>query len=492
MNFDRFPLLVQIKILSFLNVKERLEIKSVSRLLKALIEQFLPLESLCIYRSCKPMKLKWPFTEEVIENQIMIQSHSHQGQHGVDFSKAYFRNLKRLHVHGDLVSKGSNLLKHINLLEELEVLSLYVVVFEDALHNINLRKLKVLYFRDCVSNWMRTVFFDMPNLISYSNFFTVCTSIGFGTQRFGNPEKLEVLRCQAFGPNFTVNRLTGLKHLICLDIENSFSLEELPSLKLLETFPSSGETIRILKNRERSFPKDLKVFVFGFSLANLPEALMQPEEFQPKGFNCSLYGNFLDHIAENYPKLERPSPWPTELFYSSLFESFGGRVPEDFFKFYPNIIHVKVSKKTDRFALIRLLKNHRGIEYLGLFEDCLDQDFFEELEAISSSLKNLVVKDYTKKVNFSFASKLENLRTIIFWSEELKLIPSDDFEPLDQCKNLREVSFYTSRSFAGIQISYTFKNCTKIYKGDVELEKVYEGECIKKAIDCINAELAFK
>ena len=489
MNFDRFPLLVQIKILSFLNVKERLEIKSVSRLLKALIEQFLPLKSLCIYRSYKPGKWNWPFTEEVIEDQVMIQAHFHQGEHGVDFSKAYFRNLKRLHVHGDLVSKGPNLLKHINLLEELEVLSAYLS-YDYGLNNINLRNLKVLSFWDCNSDWRKTVFFGMPNLKRFSFFKD---GAFYYETKFGNPEKLEVFRCQAFGPKFTVNKLVGLKHLICQDLDSSFQLEEYPSLRLLEAFPSRGETTRILKNREMQFPKDLKVFVFGFSLANLPEVFIKTDEFVGfKSPNCWLSDNFLSYIANNYPNLERPCLWPIGLSYSLLFKSFCGRVPEDFLKFYPNIARLDVSERTDCSRLIRFLKNHGEIETLSLFDDCLDQNFFEELGSISSPLNCLVIREFTKNVDFSFASKLENLTTIYYCFGSKIIIPNESFEPLEQCKNLKTVKFYLTRShvawhfYGAIEISY--KNGKRNYISEVD-EIVYEGECIKKAIDCINANV---
>ena len=75
MNFDRLPELAQIRVLSFLNVKEKIKIKQVSKNMKFLIEKYLPLKSLCVYSRYKPVKVMWAFDKETITDQEMVEAH---------------------------------------------------------------------------------------------------------------------------------------------------------------------------------------------------------------------------------------------------------------------------------------------------------------------------------------------------------------------------------------------------------------------------------
>ena len=244
------------------------------------------------------------------------------------------------------------------------------------------------------------------------------------------------------------------------------------------------------------------MFVYGFRIADLPFALATTEfaDFNPERrsstHQCTLPSAFLEHIAKNYSKLERPCSWPTALSYSSLVKFFHKKVPKDFFKFYSEIKILTVSKRIGRFSLTRLLADHGGIEQLILTDDCLGQEFFNRLEVISS-LDFLNLIRYNKKIDFSFVSKLENLRTLGYQSDT-GLLTSEGLESLEDYKYF-ETFYFTAARFTLEELihnptirtkTFHISKVTELYTLKSNNKKIYEGEDIREAIAAINPALA--
>ena len=504
MNFDRLPELAQIRVFSLLNVKERLLMKRTSKNVKMLIEHYFPLNSLCIFESGKPAYIKWPFSEETIKDQEKVRANfqisSTKRRFDLDLSMACFRNLKRLHFEGDLIIRNDalvrELLGQISYLEELEVLSIHSVRCLN-LNSSKLKKLKVVSLDKafvCFERDAHVGNVEAPDLRE----FNICDhymdreiklSVDSIIQR---PEKLAVLRCGKFDETYPINLLTGLKHLVCQDVDRSFSLGKLPSLKLLETFPATSETIDILKNETKHFGQNVKVFVFGFGLEKLPAAFAKIDEFAIlKKYHCALGFDFLQKIALNYFELERPCCMPAILSYSCLIRSFDSQVPRDFFRFYPSIETVVVCHKTEHSSLIRFLC-YGTIKTLELRDDCFEQEFFNELSSLStvvSSLLSLFFRRYTTKIDFSFVSKLENLARLTFASKSRRIWPSLSGLGcgLRRCKHFKGLAFIVNRRvFASMYPSCGQSNT---YYSSVKHKNVYKGDCIQKATDCILSRL---
>ena len=496
--------MAQIRVLSFLDARERLQAQRVSKRVKVLVENYLPLKSLCLLLSVRPVNLRWSFSEEVINEPDRVYvplKWYDSNESGLGFKKTNFRKLKKLHLEFDpLVGTGQRFLKQIEFLEELEVLSIYGASFTSQFCQQNFKKLKVLFLENC-HFYGGDCLINAPNLIEYSH----CWPLNGTITNFKNPERLQVLRTQIFDRKFPINQLSGLKRLICIDIDNSFRLDELPNLKLLELFPSKRETIEIVRRIAES-KRCLKVFVFGFPIAELPTALATTnfQDFNPErtsAHHCILRSPFLRQIAKNYSKVERPCSWPTAVSYSSLMKFFRQEVPRDFFKHYPQIkmveVFLSVSKKFDHFKLIRLLKEHGGIEQLFLFDDCLGQEFFDNLGALSS-LNTLKLIRFIKKIDFSFLSKLKNLRNLVLQSDTGLLI-SEGLESLEGCKHFELFIFMAvnptdaepfyhhavmKKSFRLIKRSEFYILKTRDGK------KIYQGEDIRESIAAINPELS--
>ena len=471
MNFNCLPEPAQIQVLSFLNVKERLEIKLVSKAVKTLIEQYFPLKSLCVYVRGKPAKVRWAFDKEAITDsekvEVHFQSESNKKQYYFDFDKIYFENLKRLHIQGDCgYGNGMGWLKCIRFLKELEILSVYDIKFPYP-NIIRSPMLKVFTFKNpSVFDDFQAVFeLVTPNLREYN-----IISLNEPRTKFENPEKLEVLRCHTFGYKYPINRFTSLRHLVCRNVDNSVRPEHLRSLELIEAFPTDSNTIEKLRNKE--FTKDVKVFVFGFDLKNLPRVFTEIHPDQ-----------LLKQIAANYASLEKPCYWTEVLNYSELSKVFGGQAPIDYFKFYPNIREVTVSEITNYCSLNHFLVNCGDIKKLYLEKNCVDQQFFNGLKTISGSLNVLYITWYTLKIDFSFLSELTNLKTLVFWSSKIrwKLI---GLESLEQCKILDYFEFKTPR----FSVNLKFDKYTKIYFLDFKRKQIYEGPSLRKAIACLNSE----
>lgn len=500
MNFERMPELAQIRVLSFLDARERLQAQRVSKRVKVLVENYLPLKSLCLLVSVRPVNLRWPFSEEVIKEQdrvyVPLKLYD-SNESGLGFKKTNFRKLKKLHLEFDpLVGTGQRFLKQIEFLEELEVLSIYGASFTPQFCQQNFKKLKVLFLENC-HIYGRDCLINVPNLMEYSH----CCPLNGTITNFKNLERLQVLRTQIFDRKFPINQLSGLKRLICIDIDNSFRLDELPNLKLLELFPSKRETIEIVRRIAES-KRCLKVFVFGFPIAELPTALANTNfpDFtleRSLAYYCPLRSTFLRQIAKNYSKIARPCSWPISLSYSSLVKSFREKVPRDFFRLYPEIKILTVSKKTEHFRLIRLLREHGGIEQLFLYDDCLGQEFFDNLGALSS-LNTLKLIRFIKKIDFSFLSKLKNLRNLVLQSD-IGLLISEGLESLEGCKHFELFIFMAvnptdaepfyhhavrKKSFRLIKRSEFYILKTRDGK------KIYQGEDIRESIAAINPELS--
>ena len=385
------PILVLSRIFSYLSLKERLKLRLVSKLWKALLEE-IHQENLCICDRQSHWKVRYD-EEDFFEISESEKSLNFDYFLNPDFNQ----RIKRLII---LADHRHGFLLDFNLFSQLEVLKIYdcFSLKFPVLNLPNLRTLCLIY--TTLKCDLRVNSPNLSSLTFYNN------DLERPTYRFSllleRPEQVKFLQCRYFNEMF--EDLANLEHLIAMQIRNP--LDRFTKLKRIEIFsltrPSAHPAIKDLEKNRNLFSPNLKVFMNGFEWPPPTKILKMKNSF---GLNFYFSKKDLKEILNNLFAITRPFQWRVKIDYIDC--SF----PDNFFDLFKQIEKVSVSCPVESERLIRFLQKAATVAMLDLENSFLDQSFYNQLPLIQT-IRILNITDCKQSLNFDFLYELVNLASL--------------------------------------------------------------------------------
>ena len=468
---DELPLLVLQEIFSFLDWKERLKCKRVSKQWKFAIETT-GTQSLCIYSGRFPYKLKWCFSERELIREDTV--YCDPDKFGNLRSKIeLFRTLQKLcffHV------EMNEFIEDLHLLPNLKVLMIhdYKVKRERNLANLklsssSLEKLSFKYFKtEHPFEMIDSIDLDTPNLSSLI-FWNDAITEPFANFpiKFRSPLKIQHLECIEFDSKLSV--LKNLETLVCQKIVCPFTLEDFKMLQRLELFPAEEEEldyIRGIMKEKNNLRKDsLEITVCGFK-----DLLVAFKHGYRLFFsNFELNEHFLSQVAKHSENLVGYIPWDFNVYFS-VFHKIFEEIPKNFFKKFSNFKRIYFSDYTRRLRkrkfpnqseiLQLLIQSNPKVVDLG-WDFYFNLEFYEQLTSIKS-IRHLEINDKFENLDYELFLKLEFLESLSIRTEKL---------PVDFIKKLFKLKFMYNFSFCYSRFRLSVMLCQTYYSYSIDLTR---------------------
>ena len=200
---DDLPVLVLQEIFSFLNIQEKLRVRSVCRQFKFIVETVNHQRNLCLYSTGYPYNQRWCFSKQKVMEEDMLYLQLEidlDNSRKFDLQIEFLRNLQMLYLHR-VGPKIDYFLEQVNCLCKLKVLM--IDGSRIKLEKLSSSCLEKLSLRNC---GFRLIELDTPNLTSFV-LWNDEGAIEFAVFRF--PLKVKHLECFQFDSSV----LMGLKNL---------------------------------------------------------------------------------------------------------------------------------------------------------------------------------------------------------------------------------------------------------------------------------------
>ena len=484
---DELPILALQEIFSFLSLPERLKCKRVSKQWKFAIEIAAGPQSLCIYRSYFPYRVKWCFSErEVISEEILYSCP--KKFYSLNSRIELFRDLQKLCF---LSVDMSEFINDLHLLSKLKVLMVDDFLIKDDLdHRISLESdsleklsFKYLYCQFRTRKAIESIDFNTPSLSSLVFWidYTMSDSIRNFPVKFRFPLKIRYLECIQFDSDMSV--LKNLEILICQKIVCPFKLNDFKSLQRLELFPKEEEEleyVRAIMNEKKSLGRDcLEITVCGFQ--DLSVAFQPGPQFFSTSFELSEH--YLRQVADHSDKLVGHIPWEFVIPNFSIFYKTFREIPNDFFFFkkFVNIKNIRIwdesgrrkKKSPDSSYVLQLLtqSNPERVRISYSF----NKQFYEQLISIQS-IKELLVDERFENLDYDLFLKLENLRTLEISTGKL---PIEFISKIFKLKFINYFSFFCSKFYICIA-------CIPKYRLEITIKKKNQRTTSNEHFDCLD------
>ena len=419
---NKLPRLVVFKILNYLNLKEKVQFKSVCKRLNE-IDVFYQ-NSLCIHQDNYPFNLTYSVTNKLVgyHNSISFLNEKFERY---DFP---LKRIKKLYISSIWFLNDLRIsLNKLNYFENLEQLQIEGTGQLDEDTRFSFKQLKILSLNKCTFNfWLEL---DCPSLQTF-----VCWSNEIQNLKFNYPLKLKSLELFKYDP--LIKRFQNLECLsflcfktIDLDINKKLiKLKEL-NLNLGNYMHLDLEEFHSLKSNLEG--TNLKINVTFFKLAKCLESK-----------RLLLDESNLGIVKNNYCKLQNCLNWTFELNYSSLFKEFNCSIPTDFhlkFKIQQVEINEQITDSRQFFTFLNNCTHLRELHINGL-----NQFPYHQLHCLST-LEALKIT----KSNFAIISDLpkglKNLDFILNDKNEMNSISHLAISALLKCVNLKNLIISDSK-----------------------------------------------
>ena len=432
------PVVVLKKVFAFLDIRERLRVRSTCKTWRFMVDTLSYQQSLCIYSISYPYNKRWCFSDQrVVEDEMIYLKLDREAGHRFDLRMEFFRNLQKVYLYktGD---KTEHFLEEVNQLTRLQVLMIKESWIKlRTLSSSSLERLSLKLF--CCDH----IKLDTPNLSSFVLWVDRRGEIYFppgnhpGIVEFHFPLKVKHLECTEF--NLNLGQLKNLETLVCRTITFDFKLDEFKSLVRTELW--SLDAFQLMRNEKNRLNRaSLQIVASGFDgetvagelIGIQEEFFCRPERFG--GSHLELSGSYLKNAERNQWNLVGSIPWNFQVEYATLLP-FVSRIPKDFFsklrisQFNLTEFPLNVSE-IDQATLVELMERSQP-SFLKLnFK--LSQDTFERIGRIQS-IKSLFVR-LNEKLDCLLS--LRNLEVIrIFDSAKISI----DFI----CRLFKQLKFFS-------------------------------------------------
>lgn len=422
------PVLVLREIFKFLNIRDKLKVKSTSKEWKFIVETMFCQQNLCIYSKDYPYNEKWCFSKEPLIEQDMVYIKFVRTMLKFDFKSQFFQNLHKVCI-WEIGENIDSFLKELNLLANLKVLMISEgrincrVLSSSSLERLSLK---------CIS--FERIELDTPNLSSLilwdykhyerNNLFN-----------FRFPSSIRHLECFRFDRAFSV--LKNLETLVCKKIIVDFQLNDFKSLVRLEFFPLAEHEVakikRIQQESERLKRSDLELIVSGFK--ENPIVCHFHLEVHENYHDCeNLFrdvqpekrSRYLEHVSKNRAELVGHLPWRLHLHIQNLSKHMN-IIASDLFKkrfnFYAfstfyGLSAFETTSEVDPFDLLHLLKRS-GVKNVALSPvKQFKKEFYRKLCTIQS-IKELRLDVHLENIEFDWLLNLQNLLILDLRTEKI-------------------------------------------------------------------------
>ena len=417
--FDELPDVCLRKILGFLNLRDLVKFRAVSRQFKAYAEET-PVElTVSDRRTSCGFWCEWYDTDRQIELGSSISPNVFDS---VRSSLKLDQQLKFLHVHLQRTPADFDI-EILNTFKQLVHLELGLRPRKNQL-TLTLPNLKVLNVRfglDKCSFVLKT-----PKLEILVCF--LITNI-----RAEHPETIKRIECDCLDTN-DLAPFENLQVLIChcgFDVLDGIRLSNWSALNELHIRSESLEEVaedepdfdefrssllNLMRNRTKSKREELKLYLEEVLLVNPVEQLagcfQHPytiDGFTGKKTSKLTHGKDL-WLLKNFRLLHRDSyPHLTLVRFGELMK-LDVELSGDFFDRFPRIRVLVVSGPVDRDRFEWFLQHATAVRKLVLNNASLDQTFMDRLPQINDRLTSLTVNESCLIKNFDFILQLKQLR----------------------------------------------------------------------------------
>lgn len=423
------PLVVLAKIFDFLSIPERLRMRQICKQWKFVIDDFNPIQSVCIVYSEFPCNERWCFSNQIVSGNEVHYLKRGLNDRSIDLRMQFFRNLQKVYLF--YTEENVNMfLKEINQLTRLKVL----MVEESkiglrTLESTSLEKLS-LYCHGLDSIELNT-----PNLTSL-----VLRNSKKRPVTFVFPLSIEHLKCVSLTSD--MSQLKNLKTLVCDEITFDFRLSDFKCLTKLEIWPDERQlevVEQIREQRNRLERTALQLVVSGFEGL---KKLVSCERGEHNDYQRLTTG-YLKQIERYRSNFVGCSAWRAKLEVNTLLQNLD-RIPNELFEHFPGVDlidppfeqHAPDTLQENATRLMEIIKMSNTRYW------CFRQDiqFLHQLARVES-LKHLGIRaKRIKNFEFSCLFNLKNLQTILIGAES---IPVEFI--CNAVRQLRFLSYFTLR-----------------------------------------------
>lgn len=423
MNF--LPYEVIVKILGYLDVNSRIDLRMVSKKLKMIVDNQKITNLRITDSNVEILENYFLINDPVLNSDLLLMVNSQYLNSFV--MKSITLKVKRAYIDLGINGKDGEIFNVINDFENLEQLQCpYLKYFK--IFTLKLDKLKIL---------------SIDNLSTYTNYpLRLATPLleSFKTKsclsdfNFSYPNSIVHLslnriryldQCQMFKLFYNIE-LFYLKHC------DTFSLDHFPRLSELH--------FSAIKNKVLSNLLDQKLSLKNFKLQFFFNGMRIDSNDEIMAIN-SCEKTYTDKILLNYSKTSKALPWITDIDYIMALNSNNLKtIPSDFFKKAINIREIIVTQNVEENPFLQFVRNCMNLEKLDL-NASFSQSFYNNL-VLYSPLLSIIHINETKEIQMDFLSRFLNL-------QEIKYNKNIQFATI--MKIFQQVIFL-------IEIEFVFKN----------------------------------
>ena len=390
------PWLPFIKVLSYLDLQDRLKLRTVSRSWRNCIGD---LKEKNLFYSEKKRGQLYQKNRWVIDRFDRNFVTSFKFESFFNFTASIFSHLKHLRIYSLTLQNGSSLFKTLNSfhhLEELDLIDLKlasVADFQLALPNLTSFK---------VRNWnlgskLNLAVPKLQKITIWHCYFLELEVIhpesvesiiaGFSSSTWGATNYLD----------FEIFKM--LKYLWCnhCHISETF-LTNLGLLK--EAHLNFGQSLELFAQKQRQLRDDLKIYHHGLLLKNSLDLDKFPR-VRPFDYNYSASKVLIKHYVENQSRLADELLDVRCFFYSEI-EKAVSRVPMDFWQKFSELDEINVQDRPKNVQqFLQFLTNLGNITALR-FNKTQPQNLFDQLPDHCPNVQKLFISSEVSDLRFLF------------------------------------------------------------------------------------------
>ena len=396
---DDLPELPFKKVLSYLSLKDRLKLSTVSRSCHQKIHNS-RVNSLCY--SERPIgrilgKSRWvsgAFAENFISS-IRFESFFNTYRHSV---LSTLKHLRLCDLELDLENRTafSRTLKSFGQLEQLDIIR--AKCNPGRMFKLTLPMLTSIHLQELTG--IKKLTLDASRLTKIRAL--VCPDLRLDIVHCESVESLIVNRMR----HFTVKNLRNLENLryLCIDLFRMRDSTFLPSLKQLEEIHTDyhGNICKLFYQKQRYGRADLKIYLTGLLLNRPDDPAINA--FRNSYFDTHLTPEAFVQLAENPSRLADEIPFDLSLYYSAIERVAPGLEADILKRFGPQLNKIKVDRSVqDIERFLNLLRNLQNIVELE-FRDDQPQELFDRLPE-HCALQSLIIRRATSASGCLFLLK---------------------------------------------------------------------------------------
>ena len=399
-----WPLLVRIKIFSFLDMNDLMRFSRLSSAWRSLILDSVEIGSL----SCKEKvghfhELRYSFNFETIENDRLLLADDLKFLRSESLLTVLRRSLKKLYIHhplGYIEQSSKSLVSALNQLIQLEQLQLNELEFVGNTEELILPNLQCLTIPKVTRYGQLTL--NTPKLTSFSTGDICMQNSGkLRNFKFEYPANIVCLDVEEYEPDLM--KFPNLEILYCQTFSNKLAsihdlLVALPKLKQLQCQNVHGESVcQLLSSKCKLRRLDFNFYFCGFridTINDLDEYMnWKHDQFE---IEWAVYG--YKSMLSNPHKLSQHIRYVWEIYYYEvLVQSFDRISFASFFGRIAKMEDVEINGPVnDEPKLVEFLKACKFITNLSTEKTALSQSLFDRLPVYAQMQKKVYPRSWSE------------------------------------------------------------------------------------------------